>query len=151
MRPLHISAKNWGTTTPPRKTVIDHWLIRQPTTTTLYTDLDTRITTHTPEYGDHTALAIYLPQIVLIQTPGAKHTLKNPTTRSHPSFKLPIPRNLIDLNQLGNPATTTNTKHTLQTLTNLFTYDKNTTYKIGFAAAQVMTIIHEHHDIATSI
>ena len=32
-----------------------------------------------------------------------KHNLKNPTTRSHPPFLLPISRNLIDLYQLSNP------------------------------------------------
>jgi hypothetical protein len=35
----------------PAKTHIDHWLLRQPTDTPYYTDQNTSITTHTPEYG----------------------------------------------------------------------------------------------------
>ncbi len=35
----------------PAKTSINHWLIRQPHITTHYTNINTKITTHAPEYG----------------------------------------------------------------------------------------------------
>jgi hypothetical protein len=103
----------------PAKTPIDHWLLRQPNTATHYTQINTKITTHSPEYGDHKALILDLPQIGSITPPDLKHKKTNPTTRSHPPFLLPIPRNLIDLYQSGNPSTSTNTQHISQTLNNL--------------------------------
>jgi hypothetical protein len=135
----------------PARTSIDHWLLRQPNTTTHYTNINTTITTHTPEYGDHKALILDLSQIGINTTPDPSHKQKNQTTRSHPPFQLPIPRNLIDLYQLGNPATSNNTQHTSQTLNNLLMTQSPTTDQIDYAAVQVMTIIHEYHNIATHI
>jgi len=135
----------------PAKISMDHWLLRQPNTTTHYTKIYTKITTHTPEYGDHKALILELPQIGSITTPDLKHKQKNPTTRSHPPFLLPIPRNLIDLYQLGSPSTSTNTQHTSQTLNNPLMAHTATADQIDYAAAQVMKIRHEYHDIATQI
>jgi hypothetical protein len=64
---------------------------------------------------------------------------------------LPIPRKLIDLCQLDNPATTANTRHVSQTINTLIIDNTTTTDQIDFAAAQVMTIIHdESHDITTN-
>jgi hypothetical protein len=150
--PLHQFCKDAGLQhiTPsdmhtyiPAQTSLDHWLLRQPNTTTHYTKINTKITTHTPEYGDHKALILDHPQIGRITTPDPTHEQKNPTTRSHPPFLLPIPRNFIDLYQLGNPSTSTNTQHTSQTLNNLLMAQSATTDQIDYAAAQVMTIIHE--------
>jgi hypothetical protein len=45
----------------PIKKTIDHWLLRQPTITTHYTNIHTKITTHIPEYGDHKDLILNLP------------------------------------------------------------------------------------------
>jgi hypothetical protein len=146
----HITPSDLHTYIPAR-TSIDHWLLRQPNTTTHYTNTNTTITTHIPEYGDHKALILELPQIGLITTPKSSHKQKNPTTRSQPPFQLPITQNLIDLYQLGNPSTTSNTRHTSQTLNNLLGAQSATTDQIDYAAAQVMTIIHEYHDIATQI
>jgi hypothetical protein len=133
------------------KSSIDHWLLRHPNTTTHYTKINTKITTHTPEYGDHKALILDLPHIGIINTPDPKQKQKNATTRSHPPFQLPISRNLIDLYQLGNTSTSSNTQHTSQTLNTLLMAHKATTDQIDYAAAQVMTIIHKYHDIATHI
>jgi hypothetical protein len=135
----------------PARTSIDHWLLRQPNTTTHYTNTNTTITTHNPEYGDHKALILDLPQIGHITTPDPSHKLKNPITRSHPPFKLPIPRNLIDLYQLGNPSTSNNTQLTSQKLNNLLRAQSTTIDQIDNAATQVMTIIHEYHDITIQI
>jgi hypothetical protein len=135
----------------PARTSIDHWLLKQPNTTTHYTNTNTKITTHTPEFGDHKALILDLPQIGRITTPDPSHKQKNPTTRSDPPFQLPIPRNLVDLYQLGNASTSNNTQYTSQTLTTLLRAQLATTDQIDYAAAQVMTIIHEYHDIATQI
>ncbi len=33
----------------PAKTSIDHWLMRQPNITTHYTNINAKVTTHTPE------------------------------------------------------------------------------------------------------
>ena len=107
----HITPKDTHTYIPAQ-TSLDHWLLRQPTTTTHYTNINTKITTHTPEYGDHKALILNLPQIGIIKTHDHKHSQQNPTTRSHPPFQLPTPRNLIDLYQLGNPSTSANINHT---------------------------------------
>jgi hypothetical protein len=135
----------------PAKTSIDHWLMRQPNATTHYTKINTKISTHTSKYGDHKALILKLPQIGSIATPDIKHKHMNPTTRSHPPFLLHVPRNLIDLYQPGNPSTSTNTQHTSQTLNNLLLARPATTDRIDYAATQVVTIIHEYHDIATQI
>ena len=70
----------------PAKTPIDHWLFRHPNTTTHYTKINTKITTHTPEYGEHKALILDLSQIGIINTPDPKLKQKNPTTRSHSPF-----------------------------------------------------------------
>ncbi len=70
--PLATFCKNTGFThlTPkyfytymPDKTHIDHWLLSQPTDTPHYTAQNTAITTYIPEYGDHKALTLELPQI----------------------------------------------------------------------------------------
>jgi hypothetical protein len=131
----------------PGKITIDHGIISQSTTAAHYTDIDIHITTHIPEYIDHNALTIDIPRIGHIQTTDAKHTRKNTNTRSHPPFILPFPRNLIGLYKLGISATTANTRYTSQTLKNLLTCNSTTTDQIDFAAAQVMIIIHEYHDI----
>jgi len=81
----HITPKNIHTYIPA-KTAKDHWLLRQPTTTTHYTNINTEIITHVPEYEDHKALILNLPQIGIINTPDHKHTQQNPTTRSHSPF-----------------------------------------------------------------
>jgi hypothetical protein len=109
--------------------------MRQQNTTTHYMKINTQITTHTPEYGDHKALKLDLPHIGSITTPDLKHKQKNPTTPSHPPFLLPIPQNLIDLYQVGNPSTSTNNQHTSQTLKNLLMAHTATTDKIDYAAA----------------
>jgi len=44
----------------PAKSSKDHWLWRQPTTTTHYTNMHTKITTHNPKYRDHKALILDL-------------------------------------------------------------------------------------------
>ena len=126
----------------PANTCIDHWLLRHPNTTTHYTKLNTKITTHIPEDGDHKVLILDLPQIGNIKNPDSKQNQKYRTTRSHPPFLLPIPRNLIDLCQLGNTTTSTNTQHTSQTLNKLLRAHITTTDQIDYAAAQVMTIIY---------
>ena len=146
----HITPKDIHTYIPA-KTSIDHWLLRHPNTTPHYTSINTKITTHTPVYGDHKVLILDLPQIGHITTPDPKQTQKNPTTRSHPPLPLPIPRNLIDLYQLGNPSTLANTQLISQTLNNLFTAPTVTADQLDYDAAQVMTITHEYHDIATHI
>jgi hypothetical protein len=64
---------------------------------------------------------------------------------------LPIPYNLIDLHQLGNPSTAANTRHISQPLTNQLMVSTVTTDHIDFAATQVRTIIHEYHDMVTHI
>ena len=43
----HITPKDTHTYIPT-KTSMDHWLLRQPTKTTHYTNLKTTITTHVP-------------------------------------------------------------------------------------------------------
>ena len=78
----HITQKEIYTYIPA-KTLIDHWLLKQLTTTIHYTNINTKITTHTPEYGDHKALILDLPQIGIVNTPDTKDTQKNPATRSH--------------------------------------------------------------------
>ena len=158
--PLHQFSKDAGLqhippsdihTYIPAQTYIDNWLLRQSNKTTHYTRINTKITTHTPECRDHKALILDLPQIGSITPPDPTHKLKNPTTRSLPPFLLPIPRNLIELYQLVNPSTSTNTQHTSQTLKNLLMAQSATTDQIDYAAAQVMAIIHEYQDIATQI
>jgi hypothetical protein len=114
-------------------------------------EISTKISTHNPEYGEHEALILDLPQIGSINTHDPKLKQKNPTTRSHPPLSLPIPRNLIELYQLGNPTTSTSTQHTSQTINNLLMAHRATTDQIDYAAAQVVIIIHECHDIATHI
>jgi hypothetical protein len=96
-------------------------------------------------------LTVDMPQIGDIQTPEAKHTNTNPTTRSHPPLILPTPRNLIDLHQMGNATTTANTRHISSTFNTLLNDDTAINDHPYFAAAEVMTIIHEYHDIATDI
>ncbi len=121
------------------------------TPTPIYTNTNMKITTHTLEYGDHKALILELPEKGNITNPDQSLNQKNPTTRSHPPFLLHIPRNLIDLYQLGNSSTTNHTQNTSQTLNNLLNTHTATTNQIDYAAPQVMTIIHEYHDIATKI
>ena len=70
----------------PAKTPIDHWLLRHSNTATHYTNINTKITTHTPEYGDHKVLILDLPQILIMNNSDPKQKQKNPTTRSHPPF-----------------------------------------------------------------
>jgi len=144
----HITPKDIYTYIPA-KTSIDYWLLKKSTTTIHYTNINTKITNHTPEYGEHKALILDLLQLGIINTPDAKHTHKNPTTRSHPPVQLPIPRNFIDLYQLGNPSTSVNTNHISQTLPTLLMAHTATTDQIDYAAAQVMTIIYEYHDTAS--
>ena len=62
-----------------------------------------------PEYGDHKALILDLPQIGYTQQRDARHTHPNPTTRSHSPFILPIQTHMVDLYQLGNASTKANT------------------------------------------
>jgi hypothetical protein len=62
----HLNPKNTYTYMPAR-THTDHWLLQQLTNTHPYTPHSTKITAHTPEYGDHKALALELPQIGDIQ------------------------------------------------------------------------------------
>ena len=133
------------------KTHIDHWFLRQSHTPHHYTIHDANITTCIPEYRDHKALILDLPQISDIQQQDAKHTHSNLTTRSHPSFILPIPASLVELYQLGNTPTKANTQHITQTTTALLHDNNATTDQIDYAVVQVMAIIHEYHDIATTI
>jgi len=81
----HITPRELRTYIPAR-TSIDHKLVRQPNITTNYTNTNTTITTHTPEYGDHMALILDFPQIGHITTPDPSHKQKKPTTRSHQPF-----------------------------------------------------------------
>ncbi len=97
------------------------------------------------------AISLELPQIGDIQHRKTQNTHTNPTTRSHPPFALPIPQNLIELYRLGNDNTNAATNHTLHTTKQLLLRETTTTYQIDYAAAQVMTVIHEYHDIATKI
>jgi hypothetical protein len=97
----HLNPKDTYTYIPAG-THIDQWLLRQPTDTQPYTPHNTKITAYTPEYGDHKALALELPQSGDIQPHKAQRNLPNLTTRSHPPFILPILQNLIDQYRLGN-------------------------------------------------
>ncbi len=115
---------------------------------TYYTTHNTNIITYTPEYGDHKALILYLLQIRDMQHHKSKRTHINPTTRRHPPFIIPIPQNLIDLYRLGTASVKANTQHITQTTAALLTYGSTTTDQIDCAAAQVITIIFEYHDIA---
>jgi len=135
----------------PAKTHIDHWLLRQPIDISCYTAQNATITTYTPEYGDHKALILELPQIGDIHIHKSKHNLPNPTTRSHPPFILPIPQNLIDQYRLGTDATANLTQHDTQYTKALLESNKTTTDQIDTAAANVMTLLHTYHDIATKI
>jgi len=135
----------------PAKTHIDHWLFRQPIDTQHYTPHNIHITTHTPEYGDHKTLTLELPQIGDIQPHKARCSYPNPTTRSHPPFILPILQNLINLYRLGNDTTTETTQHFVKRVTSLLISETMTTDQIDVAAAEVMTLIHTYHDIATKI
>ena len=146
----HVTPKDIYTFTPA-KTHTDHWLLRQSHTPQQYAIHNTNISTHIPEYEDHKALILDLPQIGDIQQRDAKHTHSNPTTRSHPPFILPIPTHLVELYQMGNTFTKANTQRTTQTSTALLHDNTATTDQIDYATAQVMTIIHEYHDIATII
>jgi hypothetical protein len=146
----HLNPRDTYTYIPAR-THIDHWLLRQPTATRPYTPHNTKITTYTPEYGDHKALALELPQIGDIQPHKAERNLPNPTTRSHPPFILPIPQNLIDQYRLGNDTASELTHQSTQTTTALLASDTTTTDQIDTAAASVMTLLHNYHDIATKI
>ena len=86
----------------PAKTHQDHWLLRHAINPAHNTIHKTNTLTYIPEYGDHKDLIFDLPQIGGIQTHNTKHTHPNPTTRSHPSFILPISRHQVDLYRLGN-------------------------------------------------
>jgi hypothetical protein len=116
-----------------------------------YTPHNTKIATYTPEYGDHKALALELPQIGDIQPHKAERNLPNPTTRSHPPFILPIPQNLIDQYRLDNDTASELTHQATQTTTALLASDTTTPDQIDTAAANVMTLLHTYHDIATKI
>ena len=58
---------------------------------------------------------------------------------------------MIDLYILGNYTTTEITPHTAHDVTTLLTSDTTTADQIDVAAAEVMTLIHNYHDIATKI
>jgi hypothetical protein len=148
----HLNPKDTYTYIPAR-THVDHWLLRQSTNTQPYTPHNTKITTYTPEYGDHKALALGLPQIGDIQPHKAERNLPKPTTRSHPPFILPIPQNLIDQYRLGNDTTSELTHQATHTTTALLASDTTTTNQIDTytAATNVMTFLHTYHDIATKI
>jgi hypothetical protein len=53
----HLTPKNTYTFIPA-KTHIDHWLLRHPIATQHYMSHNTKISSHTPEYGDHKALTL---------------------------------------------------------------------------------------------
>jgi hypothetical protein len=124
-------------------------LFRQPLTIQHYMPPNINVITHTPEYEDHKALKIELSQIGDIQSHKAKSNYPSPTTRSHPPFILPIPQKLIDLYRLENDTTTETTQHAVQNATLIS--ETTTTDQIDVAAAEVMTLIHNYHDIATQI
>jgi hypothetical protein len=147
---IHLNPSHTYTYIPAR-THIDHWLILQPTHSQPYTPHNTNITTHTPEYGDHMALALDLPQIGDIQSHKSERKLQNPTTRSHPPFLLPIPQNLIDQYRLGNEATSDLIQHATHTTKTLLISSTTTKDQIDKAASNVMTLLHTYHDIATKI
>jgi hypothetical protein len=112
---------------------------------------NTNITTYTPKNGDHKALILDLPQIGDTQQLDAKHTHSNPITRSHPPFIFPIPTHLVEFYQLGNTSTKANTQYTTHTTAALL-HDTNASIdQTDYAVAKVMKIIHEYHDIATTI
>jgi hypothetical protein len=148
---IHIITPTSIHTCIPAQTHIDHWLLRQPTTTPYYNTSNTHTSTHTPELGDHKSLILELPTIGNIEFSDAKRIDTTPTTTSHPPFILHIPQDIVEIFQLGNATTATNTRHTKRTLDALReepTMDKS---KIDYATAQVVTIIHDFHDIATTI
>jgi len=66
-------------------------------------------------------------------------------------LKLPIPQNLIDLYRLGNNITTETTQHAAQNATSILINETTNIDQIDVAAAEVMTLIHNYHDIATQI
>ena len=86
-------------TTPtylPANTPLDHWLLRLPAPAS-HRHEDTLITTQNTKYSDHCALTATIPQIGDSPTQNLPTTTPIPTTRSHPPFILPIPKQLIDL------------------------------------------------------
>jgi len=135
----------------PAKIHLDHRLLRQTHTPQHYMIHDTKITTFTPEYGDHKDLFLDLPQIGDTQQHKAKCNHSNPTTRSHPTFILPIPHHLAKLYRLGNTSTKANAQRTTHTTTALLHDNTAIPDHIDYEATQVMTIINEYHDIATTI
>ena len=97
---------------------------------------NTKISTHTPEYGDHKALTLELPQIGDIQPHKAKLNCPSPTTRSIPQFILPVPQNLIDLYRLGNNTTSDSAHLATQTTTALLASGTTTIDQVDSAANQ---------------
>jgi hypothetical protein len=135
----------------PAKTHMDHWLLHQAQTQQHYTPSNIKVTTHTPEYGDRKVLAIEVHQIGDIQPHKTKRNYPSPTTRSHQPCILPIPQNLIDLCRLGNDTTTKTIQYTAHGVTTMLTSEPTTTDQIDVATTEVMTLIHNYHDIATKI
>ena len=140
-------------TTPtylPSDTPLDHWLLRLPPTAQ-HTQSDATITPMATNHSDHCALAATIPQTGDKPAQTSTTTTTIPTTRTHPPFLLPIPKNLIDLYQLGDTTTNQAQTHAFAYLADLANSSKITHSEIDKAADHIITMLNTYHTLAQQI